>query len=93
VPLTVTETCPEIVDLCRRAADAGMKASASDAGVGAGMARACASGAAMNVRINLQDMADDSEAGEMLRRADEALSATEEAASALEAEIWQRLGR
>ena len=89
----MTETCPEIVELCARAAEVGMQASASDAGVGAGMARACAAGAAMNVRINLQEMADDPEAAEMLERADRALSATEEAAAALETEIWRRLGR
>lgn len=93
VPLEVTEACPEIVELCARAAEAGMAASASDAGVGASMARACASGAAMNVRINLQDMASDPEAAEMLARADAALARTEEAAAALEAEIWRRIGR
>ncbi len=93
VPLVVTESCPEIVELCVRAADLGMKASASDAGVGASMARACASGAAMNVRINLQEMAEDPEAAEMLERADKALATTEEAAAELEKEIWRRIGR
>jgi glutamate formiminotransferase/formiminotetrahydrofolate cyclodeaminase len=93
VPLTVVEACPEIVDLCRRALDVGMKASASDAGVGATMARSAAVGAAMNVSINLQDMADDKDASEMLRRADTALRVTEETAEALVAEVWKRLGR
>ncbi|RLE25686.1 MAG: glutamate formimidoyltransferase [Acidobacteria bacterium] len=93
VPLTVVEACPEIVDLCRRSLDAGMKASASDAGVGATMARSAAVGAAMNVYINLQDMADDPEAAEMLRKADAALKATEAGAEALVAEVWRRLGR
>jgi glutamate formiminotransferase/formiminotetrahydrofolate cyclodeaminase len=93
VPLTVTEACPEIVKLCARAAKVGMAASASDAGVGAGMARACAAGAAMNVRINLQDMADDPEAAEMLGRADRAHAETDKAAGALEEEIWKKLGR
>ena len=93
VPLTVVEACPEIVDLCRRSLDAGMKASGSDAGVGATMARSAAVGAAMNVYINLQDMADDPEAAEMLRKADAALKATEAAAEALVSEVWRRLGR
>ncbi len=53
VPLRVAEGCPEIAALCRRALAIGMPASASDAGVGAGMARAAAVGAAMNVAINL----------------------------------------
>jgi len=56
------------------------------------MARAAALGAAMNVRINLQDMADDPEAAAMLDRADTAVAATCEAAAALEAEVWEGLG-
>jgi glutamate formiminotransferase/formiminotetrahydrofolate cyclodeaminase len=92
VPLEVAESCPEIVGLCARARAAGMAASASDAGVGAAMARAAALGAAMNVRINLQDMADDPDAGGMLERADQALAATTEAATTLEREVWRQLG-
>jgi formiminotetrahydrofolate cyclodeaminase len=93
VPLRVVEMCPEVVDLCRRALEAGMKASASDAGVGAAMARSAAVGAAMNVRINLQEMAADEEAARMLRRADAALERTETEADALVVEVWRRLGR
>jgi glutamate formiminotransferase/formiminotetrahydrofolate cyclodeaminase len=92
VPLGVAEACPEIVGLCARAREQGMAASASDAGVGAAMAQAAALGAAMNVRINLQDMADDEEAAEMLERADRALARTAEAGRELEAEVWQALG-
>jgi glutamate formiminotransferase/formiminotetrahydrofolate cyclodeaminase len=93
VPLRVTEACVEIVDLNRRALEAGMKASASDAGVGATMARAAAIGAAMNVRINLQDMADDPEAAVMLKRSEAALRTTETAADQVVAEVWKRIGR
>ncbi|MEN8163891.1 MAG: cyclodeaminase/cyclohydrolase family protein, partial [Acidobacteriota bacterium] len=93
VPLAVVEMCPEIVDLCRRALNAGMKASASDAGVGATMARSAAVGAAMNVSINLQEMTGDAEAADMLQRAEAALKATEVASEALVAEVWRRLGR
>lgn len=92
VPLEVTEACPEIVALCARARQLGISASASDAGVGAAMARAAALGAAMNVRINLQEMADDAEAAAMLERADKALAATSKAATELEAEVWGLLG-
>jgi glutamate formiminotransferase/formiminotetrahydrofolate cyclodeaminase len=92
VPLTVAEACPEIVDLCGRAAELGMRASASDAGVGAVMARACVAGAAMNVRINLADIEDDPDAADMLRRARAAVESTRERADALEAETWRRLG-
>ncbi len=92
VPLEVAETCPEIVGLCARAKELGMKASASDAGVGAGMARAAALGAAMNVRINLQNMSDDPDAKAMLDRADEAVRKTRERAAGVEAEVWGSLG-
>jgi len=93
VPLAVAEACPEIVRLCERAGELGMRASASDAGVGAAMARACVVGAAMNVRINLQGMADDPEAAELLARADRAVEETERAADAVISTTWSRIGR
>ncbi len=91
VPLEVAEACPEIIGLCARARELGMSASASDAGVGAAMARAAAIGAAMNVRINLKDI-DDEQAAAMLERADSAVAATDEAATSLIAEVWRSLG-
>jgi glutamate formiminotransferase/formiminotetrahydrofolate cyclodeaminase len=92
VPLEVAEACPEIVAVCARARELGMDASASDAGVGAGMARAAALGAAMNVRINLQGMSDDPDATSMLERADAAVRATREKAAEIEVEVWSHLG-
>jgi glutamate formiminotransferase/formiminotetrahydrofolate cyclodeaminase len=92
VPLEVAEACPEIAALCARARQLGMEASASDAGVGAGMARAAALGAAMNVRINLQGMTDDPDATLMLERADAAIRATRTKAAEVEAEVWSHLG-
>jgi glutamate formiminotransferase/formiminotetrahydrofolate cyclodeaminase len=93
VPLGVAEACPEIADLCRRARQLGMPASASDAGVGAGMSRAAAAGAAMNVYINLRDMADDEAARDLLQRADVALAETCAIADELESDVWRELGR
>jgi glutamate formiminotransferase/formiminotetrahydrofolate cyclodeaminase len=92
VPLEVAEACPEIAELCAQSRNLGMEASASDAGVGAGMARAAALGAAMNVRINLVDMADDPDAKTMLERADKAVRATRRIAADVEAEVWGGLG-
>jgi formiminotetrahydrofolate cyclodeaminase len=69
-----------------------MAASASDAGVGAGMARAAALGAAMNVRINLQEMGDDPEAASMLKRAEAAVRKTRDLAAAVEETVWESLG-
>jgi formiminotetrahydrofolate cyclodeaminase len=56
------------------------------------MARAAALGAAMNVRINLQGMADDTVAGGLLVRADAAVQATRRRASEVEAAVWEALG-
>jgi glutamate formiminotransferase/formiminotetrahydrofolate cyclodeaminase len=92
VPLGVAEACPEIAALCRRALAIGMAASASDAGVGAGMARAAAVGAAMNVAINLQGMASDAVAAGLRRRAEDAVRQTAAIADDVERQVWQQLG-
>jgi formiminotetrahydrofolate cyclodeaminase len=75
-----------------RVAEIGMPASLSDAAVGAAMARASAPGAAMNVRINLQEMAEDDEAAGLLERADRAAQETREVADRVVSGIWSRLG-
>jgi glutamate formiminotransferase/formiminotetrahydrofolate cyclodeaminase len=92
VPLAVAEACPEVVEMCDRARQLGMRASASDAGVGAAMAAAAVLSAAMNVRINLQDMCDDPDAAEMLQRAERAVDTTREHARRVEREVWGALG-
>ena len=46
----------------------------------------------MNVRINLQEMADDAEAAEMLKRADDAVRETRGRAAKVEREVWGGLG-
>ncbi len=58
VPLATLEACPEIVELCLEIGEIGLQASLSDAGTGAAMARAAASGAFQNVCINLPGLAD-----------------------------------
>jgi glutamate formiminotransferase/formiminotetrahydrofolate cyclodeaminase len=92
VPLEVAEACPEIAELCGRARELGLRASASDAGVGAAMARSAVVGAAMNVYINLQDIAGEPDAAELLRRADAAVQRTEEIAGAVVDDVWESLG-
>jgi len=91
VPLEVAEACPEVAELCGRAREIGLQASASDAGVGAAMARSAAVGAAMNVYINLQEIAGEPDAAELLRRADAAVQRTEEIAGAVVDEVWEIL--
>jgi len=92
VPLSVAEACPRIAELCGRVAEIGMPASLSDAAVGAAMVKASALGAAMNVRINLQDMAGDEEASQLLERADRAVRTTRKTADRIVSDIWSRLG-
>jgi glutamate formiminotransferase/formiminotetrahydrofolate cyclodeaminase len=93
VPLEVAEACPELAELCGKAAELGMRASVSDGGVAAAMVRAAVVGAAMNVRINLQDMKSDAEAGDMIERADAAVERTSAIAAQVEASVWKRLGK
>ncbi len=83
VPMVTLEAAPEVVQLCLTAAGIGMSSSLSDAGTGAAMALAAASGAYQNVCINLPGLADaDARAG-LLARADAAWApATELAAQA-----------
>ena len=93
VPLGVVEACPETVELCRRAGELGLAASVSDAAVGAAMARAAAVGAALNVRINLQEITDDAQARELLERSETALTTVVRTSREVETAIWERLGR
>jgi formiminotetrahydrofolate cyclodeaminase len=46
----------------------------------------------MNVRINLQEMSDDSEAAAMLDRADAAVRKTRDLAAEVEKTVWGGLG-
>jgi len=58
VPLRTAQLCLEALRHCRTAAEQGLPASVSDAGVGALMARAGLRGAVANVRINLPAITD-----------------------------------
>jgi glutamate formiminotransferase/formiminotetrahydrofolate cyclodeaminase len=57
-PLRVMEAARKALELARAMAEGGLPASASDAGVAALCARAAVRGAALNVRINLKELAD-----------------------------------
>jgi formiminotetrahydrofolate cyclodeaminase len=60
VPLKVMQVCEAGIELARRVAEKGNKNSISDAGVAALMLHAACTGAAMNVRINLGGIRDES---------------------------------
>ncbi|MHC4471140.1 MAG: glutamate formimidoyltransferase [Planctomycetota bacterium] len=85
VPFTVMETSLEALALAREVAERGMKASASDAGVAALMARAAVEGAYLNVKINVPNIEDREWVAEHLERAEEMSNrAREEVESVLE---------
>ena len=92
VPLTVLETCPEIIELCREIGHIGLQASLSDAGVGAQMGRAAAAGAYQNVCINLAGLAaSDARKAALVSRADEAWSNARDLHARAEEEILSKL--
>jgi glutamate formiminotransferase / formiminotetrahydrofolate cyclodeaminase len=91
VPLRVLESCPEVIELCREIARIGMKASLSDAGVGAQVARAAAAGAYQNVCINLAGLRDRQRKDALLQRADSAWETSRELHAAAEEEILVKL--
>lgn len=90
VPLTVLEKCPEIIELCREISLIGFQSSLSDAGVGAAMARAAASGAYQNVRINLKTLAD-KRRDELMKRAEASYARVKELSQAVETEVVGKL--
>ncbi len=76
IPMVTLEAAPEIVQLCIEAASSGMASSLSDAGTGAAMALAAASGAYQNVCINLPGLTDPDVKARLLARADAAWERT-----------------
>jgi len=87
IPMITLEACPEIVELCLEVGAIGMPQSLSDAGTGAAMALAAASGAFQNVCINLPGLDDGAAKARILSRADTAMAKTRELAARAEAEI------
>jgi glutamate formiminotransferase/formiminotetrahydrofolate cyclodeaminase len=80
VPLSVLEAAVEALGLADRVAGEGLPASASDAGVAGACALAAAEGAALNVRINLPSLTDESVANEIRGTQESFLSRARDAA-------------
>ena len=91
VPLETAELAAEALDLAGRAADTGNRASVSDAGVGAAMARAAVVGGILNVRINLRGIADAGFVAEMESRCAAIDAATKEKLAAIDARVAARI--
>lgn len=86
-PLAVMEAAIESLEVCAAMAEQGLKASASDAGVGAMCARLAVRGAGLNVRINLKDLSDEAARAAYLDRA----RALERQAETAEAAVLKRI--
>ncbi len=78
IPFLTLQYCRDIMDLALEAAKYGNPNSVSDAGVGGEMANAGARGAALNVRINLNDIDDKSFCKKMETDTENILSETDE---------------
>jgi formiminotetrahydrofolate cyclodeaminase len=91
VPLDTLEALTALGPLFERVARRGNPSCASDAATGAALLRAAASGAAWNVRANLQDMADADLRSALSGAASAALEAVEEAARVAESAVAERL--
>jgi glutamate formiminotransferase/formiminotetrahydrofolate cyclodeaminase len=87
VPLRTAELCLEAMRQCALAADKGLPASVTDAGVGALLGRAAVLGALDNVRINLPSIDDAAWVAERKTT----LAAMAEEADALEARVRTRV--
>jgi len=85
IPYRTMELSFHSFDLAKAMAETGNPNSVSDAGVGALCARAGVKGAYLNVKINAQDLMDNSEVKALVEKAD----AMNEIADAKEKEIWQ----
>jgi len=92
VPLRVMELALASMDVAQAMVRTGLKASVSDAGVGALAARAAVRGAALNVEINAAGLADAGLAGELRARARELERRAEELERAILADLSARLG-
>ena len=74
VPLEMLEKTLEVVPLLQAVAEKGNPSSVSDAGVGAHCLIACAESAALNVRINMANIADKAFTEDCLKRVEKALA-------------------
>jgi formiminotetrahydrofolate cyclodeaminase len=74
VPMRIAETCVELMDLCRPAAEKGNINAVSDVGVGILMAEAGLRSAALNVLINLGMIKDETFVSESRKKLDKLLN-------------------
>jgi len=91
VPMRTLELCAESMTLIRAMAEQGLKASASDAGVGALCARTGAIAAYLNVRTNCNSLDDAAWKKDVLAKAEAWKAKAEEAERAVMALVLERM--
>jgi glutamate formiminotransferase/formiminotetrahydrofolate cyclodeaminase len=92
VPLETARLCLEAIRLSQRVSEKGNKASASDAGVAALMARAGVEGAALNVLINLGSISDERFKGECRRQVEGLVAEARRLCEAVQAAVLASFG-
>jgi glutamate formiminotransferase/formiminotetrahydrofolate cyclodeaminase len=92
VPLAVLERSLEVLALAEATVRQGNPHSASDAGVAALCARACAEGAYLNDRINLKSLIDTAWVAQTEKKAEELRKRAVERADAILAEVEGKIG-
>jgi len=92
VPLRVMETASKAYELLAEMANKGNPASISDVGVGLLAVRACIEGAAMNVRINLPGLKDETSKSALLARLDKLRTESESKFKAIHQIVEGKLG-
>ncbi|HSV63413.1 MAG TPA: glutamate formimidoyltransferase [Chthoniobacterales bacterium] len=92
IPLRVMETASRAYPLLGEMADKGNPASISDVGVGLLAVRACIEGAAMNVRINLAGLKDESLRGSLREKMQRVATESESEFKRLHAIVESKLG-
>jgi glutamate formiminotransferase/formiminotetrahydrofolate cyclodeaminase len=92
IPLRVMETASRAYPLLGEMADKGNPASISDVGVGSLAVRACIEGAAMNVRINLGGLKDESVKASLREKMQRIADASESEFKRIHAIVESKLG-
>ncbi len=93
VPLKTAELSMKALSLCKAVAEHGNKNSASDAGVGAQMARAAVMGACLNVRINLPGIKEPDFVAEMTAKCGEMEKSAELLLAEVQAAVLARINK
>ena len=93
VPLEVAKTSRRLLDLCERTVERAATATVSDIGVGALLAEAALSGAALNVMINLASIKDAAQVKALSEDLDRAVDGAEEQRKRITDFVESRIAR